>query len=123
MRIVSEDADLLVVEATWTPGVRTPPHVHPEMEERFTVLAGEAAFVVGGERRTARAGETVAAAPGAVHEAWATGAEPARVRLEFRPPLRWAQLVRRTIAGEDPVVVAREFGREVRPARRAASRG
>ncbi|TMA75228.1 MAG: hypothetical protein E6J72_17810, partial [Deltaproteobacteria bacterium] len=41
--------ELLVMRSTWTrPGQRAITHVHPEMEERFEILAGRAAFRIDG---------------------------------------------------------------------------
>ncbi|HEX5620981.1 MAG TPA: cupin domain-containing protein [Solirubrobacteraceae bacterium] len=41
------DGDVLVVEAWVDPGGGVTPHVHPGMEEHFTVLDGEIEFLVG----------------------------------------------------------------------------
>ena len=46
---VVESADLLRMEVTWSkPGHRSVRHAHPEMEERWTVLEGRAAFEIDG---------------------------------------------------------------------------
>src|SRR3954453_9612167 len=69
--------ELLEMEAVWPrPGHRAPAHVHPGMEERWTVLAGRAAFRIGGEEHEISPGETLVAAPGTPHLAWnPTGGE------------------------------------------------
>jgi quercetin dioxygenase-like cupin family protein len=91
--------DLLVLEATWTrEGIRTPEHVHPEMEERFEVLSGEARFRIAGEERSARPGDVVTVPPGTPHVAWNPGDSETRLRLEFRPALRWEDFVERLFA-------------------------
>lgn len=92
--------ELLVLELGWPRvGRRTPPHVHPGMEERWTVLEGEAAFLVGdAPERRARPGETVSASPDTEHVAWNSGPGPARVRAEFRPALGWEAFVERLFA-------------------------
>jgi mannose-6-phosphate isomerase-like protein (cupin superfamily) len=41
------DGDVLIVEAWVDPGGGVTPHVHPAMEEHFTVLEGEIEFLVG----------------------------------------------------------------------------
>ena len=48
---------LLVIQTTWTRrGQRALAHVHPEMEETFEVIAGQAAFRIDGEERVAGPG-------------------------------------------------------------------
>ena len=114
---VHDAPDLLVMEAIWPrPGRRALPHAHPGMEERWTVLEGRAAFAIGGDpEREAGPGETVVAAPGAVHEAWNPADAPARVRIEMRPALRWRQFVERLFSGaEDPRALIAEFEPEIR---------
>jgi quercetin dioxygenase-like cupin family protein len=114
--------ELLELEATWTrKGMRTPEHVHPEMEERFEVLAGEARVRVAGEERTAGPGDVVTVPPGTRHVAWNPVDDEARVRLQFRPALRWEDFVERlfTLARENrldevPRLMA-EFPREIAP--------
>lgn len=92
--------ELLELELTWPrSGRRTPPHMHPEMEERWTVLEGAAAFLIGdGPERRAEVGETVVAPPGTVHVAWNPGPGPARVRAEFRPALGWEPFIEQLFA-------------------------
>ena len=49
VRIVSRTDELLVLDDLWRlPGNRAAEHVHPRMEERFTVLIGKATVVVDG---------------------------------------------------------------------------
>ena len=112
--IVSETPDLLVMDVAWPrPGHRAAEHVHPEMEERYEVAAGRAAFRVGGEERTAGPGERVVVPPGTPHLAWNPTDTEVRLRIEMRPALRWSQFVERLFAGEDPVALLREFRREI----------
>jgi quercetin dioxygenase-like cupin family protein len=112
--------ELLEMESVWSrPGHRARAHVHPEMEERWTVLAGRAAFRIGGEEHEIGPGETVVATPGTPHLAWnPTGAE-VRLRIEMRPALRWEEFVERLFAGESPAALLPEFTREIAPAPRA----
>ena len=92
--------ELLELDLEWTrPGRRTPPHVHPGMEERWTVQEGTAAFLVGdGDERRAGPGETVLAPAGITHVAWNPGPEPVRVRAELRPALGWEAFVEELFA-------------------------
>jgi quercetin dioxygenase-like cupin family protein len=111
---VRDEPDVLEMEAVWPPGGRrTVPHAHPDMEERWTVLEGTAAFRVGGVERTAGEGETVVAARGVRHEAYNPGDAEVRVRIEMRPPLRWREFVERLFAGEDPAALLDAFGDEI----------
>ena len=109
--------ELLELELAWPrPGRRAPAHVHPEMEERYEVLEGTGAFRVGEEERTAAPGEIVTVPPGTTHLAWNPTGEPARLRVEFRPALRWEEFVVRLFAGDEPVAdLMREFRREIAP--------
>lgn len=93
------DGELLELEDVWSrPGQRAPEHVHPEMEERWELLSGLAAFRIGGVERTATAGEVVVAPAGVPHLAWNAGEKPVVVRIQMRPALRWEQLVERLFA-------------------------
>jgi len=51
-------------------------YAHPEQEERFTVLAGQTKFRIGGRRVTAGPGDTVWVPPGAVHHFANAAASP-----------------------------------------------
>ena len=109
--------ELLELELVWPlPGQRAPAHVHPEMEERYEVLEGTAAFRVGDEETTAQPGDVVAVPPGTVHLAWNPTEDPVRLKVEFRPALRWEEFVVRLFAGEERVAdLMREFRREIAP--------
>ncbi len=106
--------EVLVMHSTWTrPGHRAVEHVHPEMEERFEVLEGKAAFRIEGTERTASAREVVVVSPGTPHLAWNPTDGLVRLRITMRPALRWAELTERLFAGEDPVALLTQFAREV----------
>jgi len=122
------DGTLLEMDDFWTqPGHRTPAHVHPEMQERWEIIAGTACFRVAGVERIAGPGGVVVAAPGVPHQAWNPAVEPVHVRIQMRPALRWETFVERLFAlasdgprGErgtpDPVPMLellREFSREI----------
>jgi quercetin dioxygenase-like cupin family protein len=42
-------------------------HIHPHQEERFTILAGEAHFTLGGQEHVAGASETIVVPAGVPH--------------------------------------------------------
>jgi quercetin dioxygenase-like cupin family protein len=115
--VVSETPELLVMDVVWPrPGHRAAEHVHPEMEERYEVVAGQAAFRIGGEERTAGPGTAVVVPPGTPHLAWNPTDGEVRLRIEMRPALRWSQFVARLFAGEAVGSLLREFSREIGPA-------
>jgi mannose-6-phosphate isomerase-like protein (cupin superfamily) len=90
---------LLEMDAHWTrPGRRTPEHRHPQMEERWEVIAGSACFRIGGVEQLSGPGDTAVALPGVAHEAWNPGNEHVHVRIQMRPALRWEQFVERLFA-------------------------
>jgi mannose-6-phosphate isomerase-like protein (cupin superfamily) len=112
------NGELLVLELTWPrPGRRAAAHVHPEMEERYEVVQGTAAFRIGDHpEQIAGPGETVTVPPQTTHEAWNPTAQEVRLRVEFRPALRWEEFVVRLFAGDEPVAdLMREFRREIAP--------
>lgn len=128
---------LLEMEALWTrPGWRAAEHVHPEMQERWEVIAGAASFRIDGVEWTAGPGEKIVAEPAVPHLAWNLGGEPVRLRIQMRPALAWETFVERLFAlaadahagklgTPDPALVREllgEFPREIAPAPSQASR-
>jgi len=106
--------ELLVMRSTWTrPGQRAIAHVHPEMEERFEILAGRAAFRIDGAERIVDAGQVVIVPPGTLHLAWNPTTEVVRLRISMRPALRWAEFTERLFAGEHVPALLAEFRREI----------
>jgi quercetin dioxygenase-like cupin family protein len=113
--------EVLEMELVWPrPGERAPAHVHPEMEERYEVLGGTAAFRIGGHERTAGPGEVVTVPPGTTHLAWNPTGDPVHLKVEFRPALRWEEFVVRLFAGDPVPELMREFRREIAPPPRAS---
>jgi quercetin dioxygenase-like cupin family protein len=112
---VLESADLLRMEVTWSkPGRRSVRHAHPEMEERWKVLEGRAAFEIDGVLVEAGPGSWVVAPAGRPHLVWNPTDEPVRLVIEMRPALRWAEFVRRHFSGqEDAIRLLAEFDREI----------
>lgn len=87
---------LLEMDDFWdAPGHRAPEHIHPQMQERWEVIAGTACFRIDGVQRSAGPGEVVIAPPGVRHMAWNPGAEPVHLRIQMRPALRWELFVER----------------------------
>jgi quercetin dioxygenase-like cupin family protein len=114
VEFVSETAEALTMLTTWTrPGHRAAEHVHPNMEERFEVLQGRAAFRVDGIEVVATDGEIVVAPPGSRHLAWNPTDAPVRLKIEMRPGLRWAEFTCRFFRGDDAMQLLSEYSAEV----------
>lgn len=96
--------EILVLEDHWTrPGHVVPRHIHPNMEERWTVIQGKVAYTVGDEEILAGPGDSVIAPAGTPHWARAMSNEDVIVRVVMRPACRWEEFVRQlfALAGED----------------------
>jgi quercetin dioxygenase-like cupin family protein len=86
-RTTEEDGgEVLHVEVWVDPGGGVTPHIHPGMEERFEVLAGEPQFLSGRKWRTASPGETVVVPAGVRHAYRNRGGEVAHIVCRARPP-------------------------------------
>ena len=93
------DGALLEMDDYWeAPGHRAPEHIHPQMQERWEVIAGCARFRIDGVERSAGPGEVVIAPPGVRHMAWNPGTESVHLRIQMRPALRWETFVERLFA-------------------------
>jgi quercetin dioxygenase-like cupin family protein len=114
VEIVSETIELLSMLVSWIrPGHRAVRHLDPQMQERWEVLEGRAAFEMDGVLVDATVGTVVTAHPGQPHVAWNPTAEVVRLRIEMRPSLRWSEFVRRLFAGEDAGDLLTQFSPEV----------
>jgi quercetin dioxygenase-like cupin family protein len=113
---LDSDTDVLTMRSVWTrPGHRAPEHLHPSMEETFTVVSGQPEFRVDGRTFTAAPGDIVVVPPGVPHAAWNAGADPVVVVIDMRPPLRWREFTVRLFAQEeDPRLLLEEYDSEVR---------
>ncbi len=69
-------------------------HIHPGMEERFTVLQGRVGFRIGRRVAIAERGVELFAHPGTPHDWWNAGPEEALVRVEMRPAARFEAMIR-----------------------------
>ena len=83
----SEDGRAVMVEVWVDPGGGVPPHVHPAMEERFTVLSGQPSFLSGRKWQTAAPGDTVVVAAGTRHAYRNSGNELAHVICQAAPAM------------------------------------
>lgn len=90
------NGELLEMDDFWTErGHRAPEHIHPEMEERWEIISGEASFEIGGVQSSAGPGDRLTAPPGVAHVAWNGGTGPVHLRIEMTPALGWEHFVER----------------------------
>ena len=62
-------------------------HIHPQQEERATILEGRLSYHRSGEKREAASGEIVSLPPGVSHYLYNNHPEPLHMIVEFRPAL------------------------------------
>src|SRR5215510_16046687 len=86
--------ELLVVDLYVRPGGAVMgEHMHPAIEERFTVLRGQVGFRLAGQVASAEPGVTLLAPPGIPHDWWNAGPAEALVRVEVRPAARFEAFI------------------------------
>jgi quercetin dioxygenase-like cupin family protein len=81
-----DGGEVLHVDAWVDPGGGVTPHLHPAMEERFTVKEGHPEFLAGRKWQQASPGDTVVVPPGLRHAYRNRGDEIAHIQAEVRPP-------------------------------------
>jgi quercetin dioxygenase-like cupin family protein len=85
----SEDG-LLVAEVAVKPGgAVVGEHVHPKIEEWFTVASGRVGFRLDGKESVAEVGERLHVPPGVAHDWWNAGDEEAHIVVEIKPAGRF----------------------------------
>lgn len=88
------DGERLVVELTVQPGgAVVGEHVHPEMDETFTVLEGEVGFRLDGDESVAEERDSIDVPAGVVHDWWNAGDGVAKVRVDVRPGARFEEMI------------------------------
>lgn len=86
--------ELLVADLSIRPGGAVMgEHLHPAIEERFSVLSGRVGFRIAGRAATVDPGVTMIAPPGVPHDWWNAGPEEALVRVEVRPAVRFEAFI------------------------------
>src|SRR5262245_40509627 len=96
VRIGTEETggELLVVDLYIRPGGAVlGEHLHPAIEERFTVLRGRVGFRLSGRESTAEPGVRLIAPAGVPHDWWNAGPEEALLRVEVRPAARFGAAI------------------------------
>jgi quercetin dioxygenase-like cupin family protein len=71
-------------------------HIHPALEERFTVRRGRVGFRLDGHEDIAVPGRQLLAPAGVAHDWWNAGDEEAHVVVEIRPAARFEEMTRNT---------------------------
>lgn len=92
VRVGTEEAggELLVAELFVKPGGAVAgEHVHPVIEEWFTVLGGRVGFRLDGREAVAEPGERLHVPANGAHDWWNAGDEEAQVIVEVRPGTRF----------------------------------
>lgn len=130
LAVPDDRAQAFVFEDHWTrAGHRVAAHIHPEMTERWELVAGAVTFRIGGVEHQAQSGDIVVAPAGVPHMAWMDSEEPAVMRVTITPALRWpefieemfqlAELGRTDEAGlpneEELIRLFRRYPREIAP--------
>ena len=95
VRVGTEDSggELLVVDGYVKPGgAVTGEHVHPAIEENFTVVRGRVGFRIDGRESVAEPGERLHVPAGTAHDWWNAGEEEAYVRVEISPGQRFEEM-------------------------------
>lgn len=68
------------------------PHLHPTVEERFLILAGQVGFLIDGKESTLGPGEGATVPPGVIHDWWQVGDEEAQALVEVKPGVRFGEM-------------------------------
>jgi quercetin dioxygenase-like cupin family protein len=95
VRVGTEDSDgeLLEVDTYVRPGGAVAgEHVHPSIEESFTVVSGRVGFRLDGRESTAEPGERLHVSAGTAHYWWNAAEEEAHIIVEIRPGERFEEM-------------------------------
>lgn len=88
------NGELIITDLFVSPGgAVVGEHIHPALEERFTVLKGKVGFRINGVEQIAPLNETLIVSAGTAHDWWNVGDEEAHVRVEIRPGTRFEHLI------------------------------
>lgn len=90
----AENGRTLVAELFIQPGGAVAgEHVHPALEEAFTVLRGRVGLRLDGHEFIAPLNERIVVPRGMVHDWWNAGSDEAHVQVEVRPGDRFLEMV------------------------------
>jgi quercetin dioxygenase-like cupin family protein len=92
---VESSGELLVADLYVRPGGAVMgEHVHPEIEESFTVVRGRLGYRLDGREGVAEPQERLHVPRGTVHDWWNAGNEEAQVLVELSPGARFDEMIR-----------------------------
>lgn len=74
-----------LLESTWKPGFKAPPHFHKTHAETFHVISGQVEWTVGGETHVMNAGDTVFIPPNTIHSVKVVGTVPVKMMMLYDP--------------------------------------
>jgi quercetin dioxygenase-like cupin family protein len=87
------NGELLVSDLRVRPGgAVVGAHIHPSVDERFTVLKGKIDYMLGDQKGVLQAGDSADLPRGIPHDWWNAGDEEAHVIVEVRPARRFEQM-------------------------------
>ena len=69
-------------------------HVHPAIEEAFTVTRGRVGFRIAGHETIAELNKRLVVPPSVAHDWWNAGEDEAHVIVEIRPGLRFEEMAK-----------------------------
>ncbi len=95
VRVGTEDSggELLAIDMYVRPGgAVTGEHVHPAIEESFTVVRGRVGFRLNGRKSIAEPDRPLHVPAGVAHDWWNAGEEEAHVKVEIRPGERFEKM-------------------------------
>jgi mannose-6-phosphate isomerase-like protein (cupin superfamily) len=96
VRVGTEDSggELLVADVYVRPGGAVAgEHVHPAIEEYFTVVRGRVGFRLDGRETIAELSQCLQVPAGMAHDWWNVGEEEALVTVEIRPGGRFEEMI------------------------------
>jgi quercetin dioxygenase-like cupin family protein len=99
VRVGTEDSggDLVITDLYVSPGGRVAAeHVHPVINEWFTLVTGRVGFRVNGQESVADIGQRLHVSPGTAHDWWNAGDEEAHVVMEVSPAARFEEAISTT---------------------------
>ena len=97
IRVGAEECggELLVADLYVKPdGASMGEHVHPEIEEGFTVVRGRLGYRLDGREGVAGSGQHLHVPHGTTHDWWNAGEEEARVLVEISPAARYEDMIK-----------------------------
>jgi quercetin dioxygenase-like cupin family protein len=90
----AENDQLLVADLFVQPGGAVAgEHLHPSLEETFTVLRGKVGMRLNNQEIIAPLNERIVIPVGVIHDWWNAGSEEAHVQVEVRPGDRFLEMI------------------------------